>query len=112
MPRLAHCDLWDGNILARERDGQYELCAIIDGDRAIFGDVDLDISRIWGENEAFLAGYGEITSDFTEEEIKEKRNVYSVMLNLNDAYVWVVEYDNQGAYERTRDAAMRVLGMI
>ena len=112
VPRLAHCDLWDGNILARQEHGQAQVCAIIDGDRAIFGDVDLDISRIWRHNPDFLAGYGEIETDFTDEEIQEKRNVYSIMLNLNDAYVWIIEYDNQQAYEHTRDAAMKILGMI
>lgn len=111
VPRLAHCDLWDGNILARQENGKAEVCAIIDGDRAIYGDTDLDFARIWRCNPDFLTGYGEIATEFTEEEIQEKRNVYSIMLNLNDAYVWMIEYDNQQAYEHTRDAAMNTLGI-
>lgn len=111
-PRLAHCDLWDGNILVREQHGQDELCAIIDGDRAFWGDVALDISRVWGENRAFLSGYGEIVSEFSPDEIRKKRNVYSIMLDLTDAYVWIVEYNNPQAYEHTRDSAMKVLGLL
>ena len=38
IPRLVHTDLWFGNILVSTADGAPRLAAIIDADRALWGD--------------------------------------------------------------------------
>lgn len=111
VPHLTHCDIWGGNILVNKKEEKYEVCAIIDGDRAFFGDSDIDLSRIWRYNEDFLRGYGDVNTDFTEEEVQEKRNVYCLMLDLNDAYIWIIEYDNLEAYRDKVNASDRLLGI-
>ncbi|MBQ8402003.1 MAG: phosphotransferase, partial [Clostridia bacterium] len=45
VPRLAHCDLWFGNILVT-RDREPSFAAIIDADRAMWGDPQIDFSSI------------------------------------------------------------------
>ena len=64
-PVLCHGDMWSGNVLvAREKscvsktDGKYSLAAIIDVDRAYFGDCDFDLGNPWILSDAFLEGYG------------------------------------------------------
>ncbi len=57
-PVLVHNDIWDPNILVRERDGEWRVEAIIDADRALFADREFE-SALWDEaNPDLLAGYG------------------------------------------------------
>lgn len=73
-PRLAHADLWYGNVLVKvQSDHTYAVRAIIDGDRAVFGDVSFDLDSPWMINDAFLEGYGEISSAFSPEEDRRKK---------------------------------------
>jgi len=37
-PALLHYDLWDGNVFVVEEDGRWRIEAIIDGERAFYGD--------------------------------------------------------------------------
>ena len=99
-PRLAHADLWYGNILVKaQSDHTYAVRAIIDGDRAVFGDVSFDLDSPWMINDAFLEGYGEISSAFSPEEDRRKKQVYSLLFALTDAYVWRVEYCSENNYQ-------------
>lgn len=93
VPHLVHADLWAGNVLVQKQDDACRICAIIDGDRAIFGDADYDLATPWMITPDFLRGYGETESPFTPDELKRKRRVTEVLLALTDAYVWKVEYD-------------------
>lgn len=95
-PRLVHADLWSGNILVQKgEDGWYRVAAIIDGDRAFWGDPNLDTDSPWMVDDAFLEGYGE--KPFPPSE--KRRLLYLLLFSLIDAYVWRVEYKNDQNYE-------------
>lgn len=57
VPQLVHADLWEGNVLIREQGGEYNVAAIIDVDRAVFGDIDFEFATQWMINGDFLKGY-------------------------------------------------------
>lgn len=82
---LIHTDLWEGNVLIK--DGK--CVALIDPDRAIFGDVEMEFASPWMINDDFLSGYGEVDHS-SSWRIKQK--VYQVFFSLIDAYVWKCEY--------------------
>ena len=95
-PRLTHCDLWAGNILVQRNDDSYSVCAIIDGDRAMFGDPILDIATGWISTPDFLEGYGE---NAEKDEYSAARNqVYSLFFTLQDAYIWKMEYGREDIF--------------
>ena len=107
-PRLAHCDLWAGNILVQKNEGAYSLCAIIDGDRAIFGDPALDIATGWITTPEFLEGYGE---NAEKDEYSAARNqVYSLFFTLQDAYIWKIEYHREDLFEENLRRLEAILG--
>lgn len=95
-PHLAHCDLWAGNILVQKAGESYSLCAIIDGDRAIFGDPLLDIATGWITTPEFLEGYGPIAD---EPAAAQRSQVYSLFFTLQDAYIWKIEYGREDIFE-------------
>lgn len=105
VPHLVHADLWAGNVLVQKQNDTFHVCALIDGDRAYFGDADYDLATPWLITPDFLRGYGEIDTLFSTEERKRKRRVTEVLLALTDSYVWLVEYNNEANYKaRLADA--------
>ena len=95
-PRLTHCDLWAGNVLVQKTEEGSSVCAIIDGDRAMFGDPILDIATGWIATPDFLEGYGE---NGEKDEYSAARNrVYSLFFTLQDAYIWKIEYDREDIF--------------
>ena len=107
VPYLTHCDLWSGNILVQKTGETYSLCAIIDGDRATFGDPALDVAPGWITTPDFLEGYGPIEKD----PIAEARNqVYMLFFILQDAYIWKVEYNRDDIYEGNLKRLNEILG--
>jgi len=94
-PVLCHGDMWSGNVLVKQTEDTCTLAAIIDVDRAYFGDVDFDLGNPWILSDAFLEGYG-ITRDVLEEcERKIKRTVSALIYFLIEAYVWHAQYNNE-----------------
>ena len=96
-PRLAHCDLWAGNILVQKKDGRYSVCAIIDGDRATFGDPALDIATGWITTPEFLEGYD--TDANPDPDDAARNRVYTLFFTLQDAYIWKIEYCREDIFE-------------
>jgi aminoglycoside phosphotransferase (APT) family kinase protein len=90
IPRFVHMDLWDGNILVQPSpDGAgFQVAAIIDGDRALYGDPDYDFSSPWMSREAFFRGAGHEKID------PEKAMIYQMLIAASDAYICQVEYNN------------------
>ncbi|MGL5347220.1 MAG: aminoglycoside phosphotransferase family protein [Peptostreptococcaceae bacterium] len=91
IPRLIHSDLWTGNILVREEDGKYSIPAIIDADRALYGDTDFEFANSWITNESLFKGYGKNLND--DKKSKIRRDIYRLLQLLIDTYVYFVEYD-------------------
>lgn len=104
-PHLAHCDLWTGNILIESYDSEHpKVAAIIDIDRALFGDIDFDFANPWIINEAFLKGYGTKLSSSPND--ITRKNIYRLMYHLLDSYVWRVQYNNPTASEIEKNKAL------
>ncbi|SHJ96518.1 Phosphotransferase enzyme family protein [Clostridium cavendishii DSM 21758] len=93
VPHLIHGDLWAGNILVQAEEDSYKLAAIIDADRAIFGDIDFEFASSWIINQPFLRGYGKGLSDDIKRETRRK--IYKLIYTLIDTYVWIIEYDKR-----------------
>ena len=93
-PRLVHTDLWLGNILVRTDTERPEFGAIIDADRAIWGDPMYEFSSIrWAYNEAsFWEGYGAILPQTTADKVR--RALYTLFNRMLNAYVYLAEYNN------------------
>lgn len=111
-PRLVHTDLWAGNILLNEQDKK--IAAIIDSDRAIFGDPDYDLACPWLVNEIFLSGYQIESNSFHKEEFTSvkrtvRRKIYNMMYRFLEAYVGLSEYNNHEAYESNLRAAIKLV---
>lgn len=94
VPQLVHTDLWLGNILVRTDTERPEFGAIIDADRAIWGDPMYEFSSIqWTYGEpAFWAGYGRPLPQGKGDQIR--RTVYTLFNRLLDGYVYIGEYNN------------------
>lgn len=92
IPHLIHGDLWYGNILV---DKQQNLAAIIDADRAFFGDPDFEMATGWMISDSFLKGYGSCL-DMSPDAVLRRR-LYKLLLSLEDCYILFCEYGNPEA---------------
>ena len=104
-PHLVHTDLWPGNILVSSNTESPQFAAIIDADRAIFGDPYFEFSSIrwtYGE-ESFWTGYGSTLLQEPADLIR--RSIYTLLNRLMNAYVYLVEYNQpENAIEEATDA--------
>lgn len=96
-PHLLHSDLWEGNVLL-DKD-TLEITAIIDGDRAMFGDMDFEFSSPWMENPALREGHGSVIHTPSLPGHSKRRQLYQMFYCLWEAYVWYAEYNDSGLYE-------------
>lgn len=92
IPQLIHGDLWYGNILV---DRDHNLAAIIDGDRALFGDPEFELATGWMISDSFLEGYGKGLAPSPEAVLR--RRLYKLLLSLEDCYILFCEYSNPEA---------------
>lgn len=94
-PVLCHGDMWSGNVLVKQTEDGGRLAAIIDVDRAYFGDVDFDLGNPWILSDAFLEGYGVTREDLEVRDRKIRREVAALIYFLIEAYVWHAQYNNE-----------------
>lgn len=107
QPHLIHADLWSGNVLVVKKDRQYEVAALIDADRAVFGDIDFEFASPWMINEAFLKGYGD---GFKEnDDHTARRLIYRLIYHLIDSYVWGIQYCNPNNSNENKANAMAIV---
>ena len=83
---LLHTDLWEGNVLIKNGS----CVGIIDPDRAVFGDVEMEFVSPWMINDDFISGYGAIEHS---PDWSTKQKLYQVFFYITDAYVWSCEYN-------------------
>lgn len=107
-PSLVHADLWSGNVLiSRDADDHPEFAAIIDADRAMWGDPEYEFTTIlWlSDNQNFWDGYGSSLSNDTHSIIRHC--VYYLISRLIDSYVYLVEYNAPDLAEREHSNAVK-----
>lgn len=109
-PRLTHTDIWEGNILVRQSGNSWEVAAIIDGDRAYFGDPDYDLATPWMTTSDFFRGYGKIPSDSPNRQ--KKLHIYRLLICLAEVYIWEKEYQNHQAYLEKKAEVTTILQEI
>lgn len=101
VPHLLHTDLWEGNVLLDKESLQ--IAAIIDGDRAVFGDPDFEFASSWMGNPALIEGYGTGMKDRMNGKRGERRKLYQIFYFLLEAYVGSGEYNNPGQYKENKE---------
>lgn len=105
-PKLLHVDVWDGNVLLTP-DGSNRIAAVIDGDRAIWGDIDFDLEKNWTDNPDFDRGYG--APHAVCEARQTRRKLYKLLMYMIDGYVWTYEYmmpeNGQDCHDRAMELA-------
>ena len=88
VPRLVDFDLWAGNVLLDKKDGAWYISAIIDFERAFFGDpfadfiAAVELYTEIGRETQFLEGYRTVDKEFqVTEHDRERMKLYSLYLN-------------------------------
>lgn len=102
-PQLIHADLWEGNVLVHND----EVAAVIDGDRALFGDMEFEMASGWMINDAFIEGYGRAPA--TDTDSITRRKLYSLQFSLLDTYFCFGEYNNVEGSDANRDSTLKTL---
>lgn len=106
-PHLLHTDLWAGNILLDEQT--FEIKAIIDSDRAMYGDVDFEFAAPWMEEPAIKLGYGSSLQGEINSDRAMRIHLYRIFFCLIDAYVGYCEYNDPNLYKTRKDQLMELL---
>ncbi|MBQ8382506.1 MAG: aminoglycoside phosphotransferase family protein [Clostridia bacterium] len=88
-PTLCHGDLWGGNILVKEADDGWHLAAIIDLDRALWGDIDFDLRCIW-----FICEDNYIKPR-NDRNRRIRQAIYAMLYFIYEAHVWYLQYNNK-----------------
>lgn len=107
IPHLLHTDVWEGNVLLDE--ASHEIAAIIDGDRAVFGDIDFEFSAPWMEDPALTEGYGLNAEVSACEKRQKRRELYHLFYLLLEAYVGVGEYNNAEQYKESKKKVLEII---
>lgn len=107
---LVHCDLWEGNVLISGKDDIYNVAAIIDMDRATFGDPDLEFASLWMINDAFIEGYGKAPD--TDEHHVLRRKIYQLLFNLLDSYIWFAQYNDTEKSKKKKQNALNLINEL
>lgn len=93
-PHLLHTDLWEGNFIISYNDKKPFLKTVIDGDRAVFGDIDFEWAAPWMNIPAIQKGAGIIKENFLTPSRMKRRNIYRIFYALINCYVGAVEYND------------------
>lgn len=101
VPTLVHGDLWYGNILLDESG---DIAAIIDGDRAFFGDPEFDLMLPWMAKKPFMEGYGRPCGATSDAE--NRQMLYRFLLRLEDCYILQSEYCNPDGYLQAKETVL------
>lgn len=107
---MVHADLWEGNVLVSKNDGKWDIAAIIDIDKAIFGDKAFEFASPVLINDDFLRGYG-CRIDESSASIF-RRNAYKLLDSFMYAYIWLVQFENVERYELAKRNGLSELDLF
>lgn len=109
-PQLTHSDLWEGNVLVHEKDGRWQIAALIDVDKAVFGDKSREFSFPTLLNDDFLRGYRGVVEQSAEGVFRQ--NGYRLLENFMYAYVWSVQLENKARFEAVKRDGLSTLALF
>jgi aminoglycoside phosphotransferase (APT) family kinase protein len=107
QPRMVHSDLWEGNVLVQQNEDAWEVVALIDVDRTIFGDRALEFTSDWTLGNDFLGGYG-FGLDHSPAS-KYRQGAYQMLWCFFYAYVWQVQLESEERFAAVRQAGLTTL---
>ncbi|MNZ23920.1 Phosphotransferase enzyme family protein [compost metagenome] len=109
-PRMLHGDLWAGNVLVQRspEEERYEVTAILDADRALFGDSDFEYASPW------LPFSGEVIDEsFLRDDVRIlKMDTYRMLFAFIDTYIWNVQYRDRAQFESNKQRTLDMLRSI
>ncbi|MHB1456782.1 MAG: phosphotransferase family protein [Armatimonadota bacterium] len=107
-PRLVHNDIWAPNVMVHERNGEWRIAVILDADRAMFADREMEFA-IWDRDDAedsFMQGYAMPLDESPEGEFR--RLFYKLYLYMFCAWAYRVQIWKPDEYESCA-RTMRIL---
>ena len=107
---MVHADFWEGNVLVSNHGGKWRIVALIDVDKAIFGDKELEFSSKIMRNKDFLHGY-----DYTFASSSAaiyRRTAYQLLEQFMYAYIWRIQFENSERHDAAKKAGLAILGKI
>jgi aminoglycoside phosphotransferase (APT) family kinase protein len=107
---MIHADLWEGNVLVSENDGKWNIVALIDVDKAIYGDKDLEFASPTMLNDDFLSGYGLRTAESSGSIFR--RNAYRLLESFMYAYIWFAQFENIEKYGLAKKNGLATLELF
>lgn len=110
QPQLVHADLWEGNVLVCERDGRWDVAAIIDVDKVIFGDRELEFAFPTLLNADFLRGYGPREAETPDATVR--RNAYRLLYSFMYAYIWHAQFNDRARTEAAQADGLAALSLF
>ncbi len=107
-PRLLHTDMWEGNVLLGRET--HSILAVIDGDRAVFGDPDFEFASPWGSVPPLREGYG--FEPVTDAHRERRMRLYLAFYLALEAHVGLSEYNNPDLFRDRRRQLFEVLDSL
>ena len=107
---MVHADLWEGNVLVSEREGEWRVAALIDIDKAIFGDKELEFAFPTLLKDDFLKGYGARADESPDADFR--RQAYRLLQSFMYAYIWFAQFENQERYQAAKGDGLAVLDLF
>jgi aminoglycoside phosphotransferase (APT) family kinase protein len=109
-PTLVHWDIWDPNILVRQRNGSWHVQAIIDADRALYADREFEFV-LWDTADAdMLAAYG-TPLDMSDNAVL-RRKIYRMQLYMIYAWFYLVALTSPDFQAYSKGVVMEVMGEL
>ena len=106
-PAFVHNDLWSPNIMVKEKDGEWQIEAIIDADRSIFADREFEFA-VWDNGDKdLLAGYG-MSTDKSPNAVLRRR-FYTMQLYMQYAWFYLVLMYEPGFQPVAKKIALEIL---
>jgi aminoglycoside phosphotransferase (APT) family kinase protein len=107
VPALTHNDIWDPNIMVKEKDGEWQIEAIIDMDGALFADREFEFAIWEGGDPELLLGY-KIPPDKSPNAMLRKK-FYRMQLYIHYSWFYLVYSIDQEFQATAKKVSMDIL---
>lgn len=108
-PHLMHTDLWEGNVILSFENERPFIKTIIDGDRAVFGDVDFEWAAPWMDMPGIRRGAGLKQEEFFAPKRRARQQIYRIFYAVMNCYIGAFEYNDRELFHTGKREAMLLL---